>query len=67
MFKRRKEQPIINSPTVVKVGNNRYKIFQDFDPRQAVIQVITPLVIKDENGEEKIFNTSTPGWRYEKI
>lgn len=56
-----------NSPTIVKVGNNKYKIYRDFNKSQAVIQVISKIVIFDEDsGERKIFETPTPGWKFEK-
>ena len=58
---------IKNSPTTVRVGRNNYKIFRDFDQARAVIQMIAQLVIKDEeSGEEQVFQTPTPGWKFEK-
>jgi hypothetical protein len=57
----------IKKPTTVKVGHNIYRIFREFDQSRAVIQVISTIVIKDEeSGEEKIFYTPTPGWKYKK-
>ena len=59
---------IKDSPTTVKVGNNNYKIFRDFDQAWTVIQMIAQIVIKDEeSGEEQVFHIPTPGWKYEKI
>lgn len=59
---------IKNSPTLVKIGNSQYKIYRDFNRSQPVIQMIAQLVINDEEtGEQKVFHTPTPGWKYEKI
>lgn len=62
------EDFINNSPTIVKVGKNEYRIFMDFKKTTPVIQVISKiLIIDDETGEEKTFQTPTPGWAFEKI
>lgn len=62
------DQFIKDSPTTVKVGENNYKIFRDFDLSRAVIQIISQIVIIDEDsGEKEVFHTPTPGWNYEKI
>lgn len=62
------ENFIKNSPTTVKVGKNKYRIFRDFNKMAPVIQVISKiLIVDDETGEQKVFQTPTPGWDFEKI
>lgn len=59
---------IAKSPTVVKVGKNKYKIYRNFPVKQAVIQMIGSLeILDDDTGEKEVFQTPTPGWDYEKI
>jgi hypothetical protein len=62
------ESFINNSPTVVKVGKNEYRIFRNFNKRDPVIQVISKiLIVDDETGKQKTFQTPSPGWDFEKI
>ena len=63
-----KEKFIKDSPTIVKVGRNQYKIYRDFNPIQSVIQMIAFLEITDlDSGEKQTFQTPTPGWKFEKV
>ncbi len=59
---------IKDSPTIVKVGLNKYRIYRDFDLMRPVIQMIDFVEILDsDSGEKQIFQTPTPGWKFQKV